>query len=94
MEWNASVINKVDEKIKTLSIKTSSKFLECTSAKQPIKCFEWYSQLVVTLTDKANVKVAFICQQLYALVLIKTLGLDNSTDTNKTYSSYWCNKKT
>ena len=34
------VIENVDEKKKTLSIKTPSKFNECASAKQPIKNFE------------------------------------------------------
>ena len=36
--------------------------------------------------DKANENAAFICQQLYALALIKQLGLDqNTTNINQTY---------
>ena len=36
--------------------------------------------------DKANENAAFICQQLYALALIKQLGLDqNTTSINQTY---------
>ena len=45
-----------------------------------------YNEFVVTPIDKANGNVAFTCQQLYPLVLIKKLGLDqNTTSTNKTY---------
>ena len=45
-----------------------------------------HNQLVVTPIDKAGGNVAFICQQFYALVLIKELGLDhNNTATNKTF---------
>ena len=45
-----------------------------------------HHQFIVTPTDKANGNVAIICQQFYALVLIKELGLDHdNSGTNKNY---------
>ena len=43
------------------------------------------NQFVVTPVNKADRNNAFICQQFYALVLIKEVGLDhNNAVTNKT----------
>ena len=41
------------------------------------------TSLLLPLIDKANEKITFICQQFYAFVLIKEMGLDyNNTGTN------------
>ena len=44
------------------------------------------TSLLLPLIDKANEKITFICQQFYAFVLIKEMGLDyNNTGTNIIY---------
>ena len=49
---------------------------------ESIFCYEF----VITPIDKANGNVAFLCHQLYALVIINKFCLDQNTNsTNKTY---------
>lgn len=44
------------------------------------------TSLLLPLIDKANEKITFICQQFYAFVLIKEMGLDyNNIGTNIIY---------
>lgn len=44
-----------------------------------------HNEISLSPVDKANVNVAFICQLVYALVLIKELALDgNSAGINET----------
>ena len=82
------VIIKGNEKI-TLANKISSKFHESELLQNNLlnTLNDIHNQFVVTPIDKANGNVAFICQRLYALVLIKELGfLDhNNTGTNNTH---------
>ena len=68
--------------------KTFSKF--CKSLLQQVyplnTLSDIHNQFVVTPIDKASGDVDFICQQFYALFLIKELVLDhNNIGTNNTY---------
>ena len=88
MEWKVKVIDKFDEKLKTLSYKTFLKFHKSVfQQNNPLYSLNGIQdQFVVTTVDKANGNVAFICQQFDALFLIKELDSDlNNTGTNKTY---------
>ena len=88
IEWKSKVIDKVDQKIKTLSIKTFSKFhMRVLKQNNPLKTLNnFHNQFVVMPNDKASENMAFIWQRFYALVLIKKQGLDhNKTGTNETY---------
>ena len=88
MEWKRKAIDKVDKKIKTLSNKISSKFHRSLLLHKNLlnTLNDIYNQFVVTTIDKDTENVVFICQQFYALVQIKELGLDhNNTNTNKNY---------
>ena len=86
--WNGGVIDKVDENMKTLSSKTSSKFhMGTLQQNNPLNTFnDIHIQFVITSLEKANGDVAFICDRFYAFIFMKELGLDhNNTGTNKTY---------
>ena len=69
MEWNGKVINKVDEKVKTLSIEISSKLhksvLQQNMSLNALN--DVHNHFVVTQVDEANESVVFICQQFYVL---------------------------
>ena len=87
-EWKDKVIHKVVVKINTLFNKTSLKFHKSVLDQvNPLNTLnDIHSQFFVTPPDKANGKVAFICQRLNAFVLIKELRLDhNNTGTNNAY---------
>ena len=89
MERKGKIINKVDEKIKPLSNKTSSKFyksfLQQNNTLNTLN--DIHNQFGVSQIDpigKANGNVAFICKKIYALVLTKEPGLDhNNSGVNK-----------
>ena len=83
-------VNKVDEKLKTLSNKTFSKFrkslLQQNNSLNTLD--DTHNQLLPPQQINLIGNIGFICQQLYALVVKKDLGLDhNNTGTNKTYIS-------
>ena len=83
-----NVISKVNEKIMILSNNTSGKCYEnVLYSKKLLPTFSiFYYEIVVTWTDKANGNVVFLCQQLYALVIINEFCLDQNTNsTNKIY---------
>ena len=67
------VIDKVDERIKTFSNKTSSKFDKSeVQQNNPVNTLnDIHSQIVPTPIDKVNGYVAFLYQQFYTFVLIK-----------------------
>ena len=69
MEWKGKVINKVDEKVKTLSIEISSKLhksvLQQNMSLNALN--DVHNHFVVTQVDEANESVVFICQQFYVL---------------------------
>ena len=78
----------MEEKIKILFNKTSSNFHKSVHHQNNplVTLNDIYNQFVVTPIHEATGNVAFICQQFYALVLMKELGLDlNNTGTSKTY---------
>ena len=85
VESKEKVIDKVGEKTKTLSYKTSSKFV--LHQKNPLNTLnDIYNQFAVTPVDKAIGNVAFIGRRFYAIFFRKELGLDlNNTGTNETY---------
>ena len=86
--WNGGVIDKVDENMKTLSSKTSSKFhMGKLQQNNPLNTLnDIHIQFVIISLEKANGDVAFICDRFYAFILMKELGLDhNNSGTNKTY---------
>ena len=69
MEWKGKVINKVDEKVKTLSIEISSKLYKSVLQQNMSlnTLNDVHNHFVVTQVDEANGNVVFICQQFYAL---------------------------
>ena len=83
MEWKGKVFDKADEKIKTAS-KIDKSLLQQNNPLNTLNDIN--NQIVLTLIYKANGYVSFICQQFYAFVLKKELGLDhNNTGTNEIY---------
>ena len=69
MEWKGKVINKVDEKVKTLSIEISSKLYKSVLQQNMSlnTLNDVHNHFVVTQVDETNGNVVFICQQFCAL---------------------------
>ena len=73
MVWKGNVIDKVDEKIKTLPKKTFLKFQESVlQQRNPLNTLnDIHNQFDVTPVDGVNESFALICQRFYALVPVK-----------------------
>ena len=70
MEWKGKVIDRIDENIKTLSKKTSSKLHKSVLLQsKPFYSLNFIqNQFVVNPKDKANVDIAFISNDLVQLL--------------------------
>ena len=76
--------SRIDHLSRKVNIKESSCLLNETIVKQHLK--DLHSKYIIVPIDKATVNVTFICQQIYALVLVKELGLlSNNNSKKQTY---------
>ena len=80
-EWKHTVLEKVDNRIQSLSSKLKHHKVNVSLSNEEVKsCLsDLQSKYVITPIDKANGNIAFICKRYYALTIVKELGLNSDT---------------